>query len=150
MADTIDYNRELDKRWLMFDLVIADETEDLITYSYHYDGCSDEEAGLLDVDKDIINDIFSNDCSSILDMIEKRHIEFISPYKGDIDFIIDDIDLSYIMPIKELTKYIIKYNEFPKRISYMNAYMLDELKYSYPDIYENIMAIINNTCNNFN
>ena len=150
MADTIDYNRELDKRWLMFDLVIADETEDLITYAFFYDGCNEEEAGLFDVDKDIIHDIFNDDCSSILDMIEKKRIEFLSPYNGDIDFVIDDYDLSYIMPIRELTRYIINYNEFPKRISYMNSYVLDELKHSSPDIYENIMDILNNTHHHFN
>lgn len=129
---------ELKKRWKFIEIEKQKETDYFITYKYIIDRCRDDQAGLVELEKDRIILLSKGVDIKYDDMLIDGSISIIKVYSGTSDMLYDGYDLSVLLLVVYVLKNMFDDNLFIDNIAYVNDIYLESVKDIYPDIYKRI------------
>lgn len=129
---------ELKKRWKFIEIEKQKETDYFITYKYTIDRCRDDQAGIVELEKDRIILLSKGVDIKYDDMLIDGSISIIKAYSGTSDMLYDGYDLSVLLLVVYVLKNVFDDNLFIDNIAYVNDIYLESVKDIYPDIYKRI------------
>lgn len=129
---------ELKKRWKFIEIEKQKETDYFITYKYTIDRCRDDQAGIVELEKDRIILLSKGVDIKYDDMLIDGSISIIKAYSGTSDMFYDGYDLSVLLLVVYVLKNVFDDNLFIDNIAYVNDIYLESVKDIYPDIYKRI------------
>lgn len=129
---------ELKKRWKFIEIEKQKETDYFITYKYIIDPCRDDQAGLVELEKDRIILLSKGVDIKYDDMLIDGSISIIKVYSGTSNMFYDGYDLSVLLLVVYVLKNMFDDNLFIDNVAYVNDIYLESVKDIYPDIYKRI------------
>lgn len=140
----MDNKFDLDSSWDVVLITKVSEFENLLQYSFLFDDLNEENSGLMEFDKETIEDIVkTNKSSVVLKYIASGQIAMLKQSKNPKHMLYDEFDYGILIALKILVTYYKKFNVYPKELEMFNPIYLEKLKESDPEGYKELMNEIN-------
>ena len=140
----MDNKFDLDSSWDIVKIFKVSEFEDLLQYSFLFDDSNEENCGLMEFDKETIEDIVkSNKSSVVFKYIVSGRITMLKQSNNPKHMLYDEFDYGVIIALKIIATYYKKFGTYPNELEMVNPLYLEKLKESDPEGYNEFMSEFN-------
>lgn len=140
--EDIEMDESLDTLWNIGYVEKIAEDGDVLTYAYRFDSQDEEDNGIIQFDRYVLEDIKQDlTITDLIDLFISKRIVSIQFCKND-RLVDEEADLGITVALGIILDSYLEDNSLPKVKEVLNRKAVERMKETYPEGYEEIMKII--------